>query len=454
MSNKNSLISDFTQGSIPKQLLIFAAPMFLSNLMQILYNMVDMIIVGAEMGKVGQSAVSVGGDITHFLTFFAMGLSSAGQVIVSQYVGSGERQKLGKFIATMFTSILSCALLLSIFCFSLREEMLLLMNTPDLAYDWALDYSAVSVGGLFFIYGYNMVSAVLRGLGDSIHPFIFVSIAAVMNVALDLLFVFVLDMECMGAALATVISQGTSFLLCLGFLYRKRGELGLEFKPSFFFRLDMPMLSNLMKLGLPMAVKSASIQFSKLFVNSYINSFGVAVSAFAGIAAKIASVSNLISISFGNAGSSMVGQNIGAQKYERVPKIMFTVGKITFSVAAVMSALLLLFPEQIYGIFNKETDVMQIALEFLPVAVLLFFGGASRAPMNALLNGSGNHKVNFVTALLDGIILRIGLALLFGIVFNQGYMGFWLGDALAGFTPFFIGIVFYFSNRWKKRTIS
>ncbi|MBQ6896586.1 MAG: MATE family efflux transporter, partial [Oscillospiraceae bacterium] len=311
-----------------------------------------------------------------------------------------------------------------------------------------------SMVGLVFIYGYNAGSAVLRGMGDSRHPFIFISIAAVLNIILDILFVMILPFGCMGAALATVISQGVSFVLCAVYLYRNRFEIGLDFRKEYFAHPDRDMFAALVKLGLPMAIKSASIQVSKLFVNSFINSFGVAVSAFAGIANKIASISNLVSNSVNTAGSSMVGQNIGAQKYDRVPKIMLTVAAITFAVAITMSVAFCTFPLQIFGIFSKEKEVLDIALEYLPIAVLMFFGSACRAPANALINGSGNYKMNFATAIFDGIIMRIGLAVMFGIVLDWGYLGFWLGDALAGFTPLVIGIVFFISGKWKKRTVS
>ena len=200
-----------------------------------------------------------------------------------------------------------------------------------------------------------------------------------------------------------------------------------------------------------MAIKTASIQVSKLFVNSWINSYGIAVSAFAGIANKIANISNLISAAMNTAGSTMVGQNIAAKEYDRVKKIMQSLAKISLSVAGVLSLFICLFPMQIFGIFTTEADVMEIAVKYVPIAILLFAGSALRAIMNALLNGSGNYKINFVTAILDGFILRIGLSLLFGLTFAMKHYGFWLGDALAGFTPFWIGIVFYFSGVWKDK---
>lgn len=453
MANQK-VIHNFSEGNIPKQLIMFASPLFLSSLMQIIYNAVDMIVVGQKLGQVGLSAVSVGGDISHFLTFFAMGFSNAGQILISQYIGAKQQDKLGRFISTMFTTLMGCAVGVSAVCLALRHTLLQLMNTPAAAYDGALAYSTVSMVGLVFIYGYNSGSAVLRGMGDSRHPFIFISIASVLNILLDILFVMVLPFGCMGAALATVISQGISFVLCASYLYRNRGAIGIDFTLHNFTNPDKDMFLSLVKLGLPMAIKSASIQISKLFVNSFINSFGVAVSAFAGIANKIASISNLVSNSVNTAGSSMVGQNIGAEKYDRVPKIMLTVAAITFTVAITMSILFCTFPLQLFGIFSREKEVLDIALEYLPIAVLMFFGSACRAPANALINGSGNYKMNFATAIFDGIVMRIGLAVLFGIVLNWGYLGFWLGDALAGFTPLVIGIVFFISGKWKKRTVS
>jgi Na+-driven multidrug efflux pump len=209
------------------------------------------------------------------------------------------------------------------------------------------------------------------------------------------------------------------------------------------------MLADLVRLGTPMAIKTASIQFSKLFVNSFINSYGIAVSAFAGIANKIASVANLISMAMNNAGSTMVGQNIAARKYSRVNRILLNLTVITLTVSALLSAVMLLIPDAVYSVFTTDPDVIKIGREFVPISLILFLAAALRAVMNALMNGSGNYKINFATAIFDGIVMRIGLALLFGIALGMEHIGFWLGDAVAGFTPFVIGAVFYLSGKWK-----
>lgn len=446
----SSITRDFTKGCIPKQLLEFSAPLFLASLLQIVYNMVDMIVVGQVMGEKGLSAVSVGGDVSNMLLFLGMGLSNAGQVIIAKYLGAQKKELLGKFIATMFSFLGISAVVLSLVCGIFTNEFLILMNTPKEAFSEAYNYSIICIIGMVFIFGYNAVSATLRGLGDSRHPFVFIAIAALMNMALDIIFVIFFNMGAGGAALATVMSQCASFVISVIFLYKKRHELGFEIKTRYFLHIDKALLIELLKLGLPMAIKSASIHFSKLFVNSFINSYGVAVSAFSGIANKISSISNLLSNSLNTAGSSMVGQNIGAKTYKRIPKILLTISAATISLAIIMTGAIYLFPTQIFSIFTDKSSVLKIALEYLPVAALIFFGSALRAPANAIINGSGNYKVNFLTAILDGIVMRIGLSVVFGLLLKMKYFGFWLGDALAGFTPLFIGIVFYLKGSYKN----
>jgi Na+-driven multidrug efflux pump len=186
-------------------------------------------------------------------------------------------------------------------------------------------------------------------------------------------------------------------------------------------------------------------------VNSWINSYGVEVSAFAGIANKVNNISNLISNAMNTAGSTMVGQNIAAGEYGRVNRILARLMAITLSIAALISVLIALFPMQIFGIFTEDPSVLAIAPRYVPIAITVFFASALRSAMNALINGSGRYTVNFATAILDGIVMRIGLALLFGVALDMKHYGFWLGDALAGFTPFLIGTVFYFTGLWKNK---
>lgn len=453
--NKNkekTLINDLTQGSVTRLLLIFAFPLLCSNLLQTVYNMVDMIVIGQFVGKVGLSAVSIGGDVLHCLTFIVMGFSNAGQVLLSQYIGAGDRARVKGTIGTMFTLIFACAVVLSVVCLVFIDPLLELINTPADAWAYAKDYSVTCICGLIFIYGYNLISSILRGMGDSKHPFIFISIAAVTNLVLDLLFVAVFHMGPFGAALATVIGQALSFICSIVYLYRNREAFGFDFKLK-SFKLDKDVLPRLVKLGLPMCLQSAAIQFSMVFVNSYINSYGVISSAVTGIGNKLGSITSVVTNALSTAGSSMVGQNIGAEKYDRVPKIVGVSFVIDMSFALLLSLLTIFFPNAIFGLFNSDPDVLEMAMTYIPVAVLLYVGFAMRSPFFALINGSGNAKLNLILGILDGVVCRIGLALLMGITLGWGIKGFWYGNALAGYVPFLVGGVYYVSGKWKTNRL-
>ncbi len=445
-------IADFTRGPVTKQLICFALPLFASQLLQILYNMADMVIVGQVMGKVGLSAVAIGGDITNCLTFVAMGFSNAGQVLLALYIGAGKRQELTAFVNTLFLLLCGIAVVTTGLGLYWRHEILGLMQAPPESFDQALAYASLTIGGLFFIYGYNAISAILRGMGDAKHPFYFISIAAVTNIVLDIVLVIFCRWGAAGAAMATVLSQALSFALGFHFLWRHRKCYDLwQDTPRFAF--DSHAAVALMKLGIPMAIKNASVQFSKLFVSSWINSYGIAVSAFAGIANKLTSTANLISNAINTAGSTMVGQNIGARQYSRVRQIIVTIFEIVTTLALAASFILCLWPVSVYHLFTTDEAVIAVGLEYLPIGVLCFFGCAGRSGMNALINGSGNTKVNFATAIFDGLVLHLGLSVLFGLYLNWAYLGFWLGDALANFTPLWVGAAFYASGKWKERRL-
>ncbi len=444
-----TFINDFTSGPILPALVTFSLPLFLSNLLQAVYNVVDMIVVGRVVGEVGLSGLSIGGDVSSFLTFLSMGFSTASQIIISQYIGAGHKDKLSRFIGTMFSFLMMCAIGMSVICLILRKEILTVLNTPIESWDQALAYSTTCIFGLVFIYGYNIVSAVMRGMGDSKRPFVFIAMAAILNLILDLIFVAGFHWEAFGAALATVIAQGVSFLSALTYLYKKRSRFGFDFTLS-NFRIDKHELSVLLKLGIPFAIRSAAIHLSMLFVKSWINSYGVTISAVTGVANKVDTFANLTGNAVNTAGSSMVGQNIGAGKYNRVSRILGSAFLLNGACFALMIAIIYFFPTPVFSLFTSDVSVLTVCLEYVPVSILNFICSALRNSMNAFTGGCGNYKFNFSVAIIDGIIARVSLSLLFGLTFGMGYFGFWLGNSIAGITPFLLGAIYYLSGRWRK----
>ena len=445
---RDTMVTDMTSGNVTKLLLKFAFPLFVSNALQAVYNIVDMIVVGQYIGGAGMSAVSIGGDVLHLLTFIAMGFSSAGQVLIARDVGSKRLEQVQKTIGTMFTFLLSISVLVSVVCYFVRFDILRWINTPAESYQFTMDYTVTCIVGLFFIYGYNIISAILRGMGDSRRPFLFIAIAALLNIVLDIVFVAGCGMEVFGAALATVISQAGSFIISLVYLYRRKESFGFDFKLK-SFRIDPAALKPLVALGVPMAIQSAAINLSKIVLMSWINLFGVVYSALAGVYNKINVMINIVSSSFTTAGSTMVGQNLGAKQYERVSKVMKTVGTCTILVSTIFTFIIVCFQDSIYQLFTADEAVLSNAYILLIPIILNFYGAATRSIAFSLINGSGNTKLNYAVAILDGMISRIGIAALLGFVLKIGCQGFWYGDAIAGFIPFVIGMTYYFSGKWK-----
>ena len=263
--NEKTLIRDLTQGNPMKQLLSFSFPFILANLLQQAYNITDMVIVGQFVGSAGLAAASAGGELAMMFLFFAMGFCSAGQIIISQHIGAKERERVSSTIGTMMTFNLSLAAVFTVLSLLICDWLISVIQVPSEAVQFAHDYCTVYYIGMIPVFGYNVVSSILRGMGDSKHPFIFVAIAAVLNVILDLIFVGPLHMACFGAALATIISQTVSFVIALIFLYRNRARMGFDFGWKDFIP-DKKELGAMVRLGIPLSIQSFAVSIDLVHI--------------------------------------------------------------------------------------------------------------------------------------------------------------------------------------------
>jgi putative MATE family efflux protein len=380
------------------------------------------------------------------------GLTNAGQIMISQFVGLGDKKAINRTIGTMFTFILSVSLVLTAAAISLTDVFLRIVKTPDEVFAQARSFAHVSFSGLFFIFGYNSVSAILRGMGDSKRPFVFIALASVINVIVTLVFVAGFGMGVTGAAFATVLGQTISFISALIYLYIKRESFGFDFKPKSFVP-DKTKLKPLARLGIPLALQNAAVMVSMLFVNSYVNSYGVIASAVTGVGNKLRSVMSIISNSIGAAGAAMIGQNMGAGKPERVKRVVYTILIICAAACLIISTLFIVFSRQVFSIFSDDPAVLDMAPSYMWVLAVYFLTFAAMSPYNAVVNGIGHASLSFTIGMMDGVVTRIGLSVLLGITFNMGIMGFWLGSAAAGFAAALISGTYYYSGRWKRRKL-
>ena len=445
-----TITKDFTKGSIPKQLLWFTLPFMASNALQVLYSTIDMIIVGNYVGTPGLSAVSQSSMIVNFATMVCLGFSNAGQVLVSQALGAGKKKELNNIIGTLFSLISFIGVFLSVVILLLRTQIMQWMNIPAESYAFSMDYLVICACGLFFTAGYNMVSAVLRGMGDSKRPFLFIGIATVVNLVLDILFTGYLKWEVAGAAYATIIGQGVSFIFSLFFLYKKKQEFGFDFEKKSFVP-NKQYTKMIFSLGTPMAIQSGCINISMLYVNSLVNKVSVVASAAFGVGVRIDDIFNKVSQGLQFAALPMISQNIGANDTERAKKVVWWTLLYSGIFTVVIILTYLLFGKELFMMFSDDKEVHKMSGEFISAILWMFPALAIMRGSNSFIQGIGNAKLGMVLSILDGVVLRIGLSWLFGIALGWGFYGFVLGYGLAAYGCGVPGFIYFLSGKWKQR---
>ena len=458
--------TDLTKGHVTKQLVTFAVPFMLSNALQAVYSMVDMLIVGNVVGETGISAVNNASMLVMLMTTLCMGFSSSGQVYIAQLVGAGKKRELNDAIGTLFTTMFLLAGVMTAVSLLLCDALLHLLDVQPGAYDGARSYMLICGGGIAFTYGYNMISAVLRGMGESRRPLLFIAIASVVNLILDILFVAVFHWGVAGAAWATIIGQGLSFFVSIVYLHRRREAFGFDFRRE-SFRVKKPAFMVLVRLGIPFAIQMSAISISMLFVNRLINSIGgLSCSAAFGVSSKVQQVPDIVSRSIGMASSSMIGQNLAAGEIERAKKVVHTGLWMCVAIYVVVVSVLLAFPREIFSVFTKEESVLRYAR-----AAVVAFAVSSPAFMmmpsfNAFIQGIGNAAFSLVVAITDGVVARVSLSWLLGVVLGTSFFGntlgmgdlgpafgFFLGYNLAAYVTAIPSAVYVVSERWRKRAL-
>lgn len=448
----NKLSKSFTRGSIPKQLFWFMLPFMASNALQVLYSTVDMIVVGEYVGTPGLSAVSQSSLIVNFATMVCLGFSNAGQVLVSQALGAGKRREINDIIGTLFTTILAMGAIFSVVIIALQTPIMKVMNIPEASYDMSIDYLVICGAGLIFTAGYNMVSAVLRGMGDSKRPFLFIGIASVINLVLDLLFTGLWGWGVAGAAWATIIGQAVSFLFSIWYLYRHRDAFGFDFRLQ-SLRPQKKYLRMIFSLGTPMAIQSGCINLSMLYVNSMVNAIDstAVASATFGVGVKIDDIINKISQGIQHAAMPMISQNIAAGENRRSKQVVYYAWIYAAVLTAVFMLAYVLFGKELFMLFSEDPAVHALSGTFIAAIMWMFPAFTIIRGTHAFIQGIGNAKLGLVLSLLDGVVLRIGLSWLFGIVFGWGFYGFVLGYGLAPYGCAIPGLIYFLMGKWEKR---
>lgn len=446
---------DLVSGSVSKNLVIFAMPFLLSNLIQTLYNVVDMIIVGQFCGTAAMSGVNIGSQATFVVTNAVFGLAVGATVLIGQYLGAGNRRAITETIGTFFTVMFILAVVITGAMLLLGDPFLELIRTPVEAIPEASGYLRITMIGSIFIFAYNALSAIMRGMGDSRNPLIFVAISAFLNILLDLLFVGTFSMGADGAAIATVISQAVSAILCI--IYLNRNDFIFKFKLS-NFRIHRDKLAQLIRVGLPTSIQNVATGISFIFLTALVNGFGVEASAAVGAVGKLNGFAILPAAAMSSAVSAMSAQNFGAGRVDRARKTMFVSMAISFGISVVIFAIVRLFPEALLSIFSNKNDaayetmiacgkeyLAAFSFEYLMVCFVFNFNG--------LFIGSGHTMISFFNSVASSVLFRIPLAYLFGIMLDLGLSGVGYGACGATAATLCFALGFYFTGRWKKLVI-
>ena len=406
-----------------------------------------MVIVGQFCGKSGITGVSIGGQINILVTGAALGLAIGGTVLIAQYGGAKKYDDQKSTIGTMTTLYIILSALLTVVMVLLTKPILRLLKTPDNAFEEAVRYLTICMLGTVFMFLYNAISAILRGMGDSKRPLYFVAIAAAVNVVGDIVLVGPLKMGAAGAAVATISSQGISVILSLIYLFSSGFFSGYKIKD---FRIDRQKALSIIKIGLPSSVQQVIVSFSFLTLTALVNSLpnAAVASACQGIVGKINSFAILPGLAMSSAISSMAGQNIGAGEFKRAKKTM-----IAMSISVLVFVIVEIFPRELLSLFTSETDVIETGITFLRLAAVDYLIVTPVFCMNGLAIGAGYTNIALLNAVFSSIVIRVPLAYLLVRVLDLGFNGIGIAMGFASVASIVVGFIFIQSGKWKKAKI-
>ncbi|MBC7216624.1 MAG: MATE family efflux transporter [Candidatus Caldatribacterium sp.] len=445
-------VTDFTQGSIPRHLIVFSIPMLIGNLLQTLYNTVDSIWVGRFLGPEALAAVSVSFPIVFLLVAFTIGLSMAASVMVAQYFGAKKEEEVRR-TATASTALLTLlGLGLMVLGLFVHESLLHLIRTPSGIMELAASYLFFFLLGLPFMFLYNNIGSILRGVGDSKTPLVLLVYATILNIILDPLLILGVPpfprLGVAGAAIATTVSQGFSAIW--GTVILRRGGF-------FVFEKDylVPCASfvrTLFRLGLPAGAQQTIVSLGHLTMMAIVNGFGKTVVAAFGAAARVDQFSFLPAMSFSIAISSLAGQNVGAQNFTRAREVARWGAIVAGGFALPISAFVFAFAPQLIRIFTTDPEVTRIGIEYLRIVSPSYVPFALMFAYNGFLRGAGDTFQTMVNTLLTLWLVRIPVAKLLSMT-SLAERGIWMSFVAGPVAGYLIAYLYYLSGKWEAKSL-
>lgn len=445
----NKFVLDMTEGSPLKLLLNFAIPLFIGNLFQQLYNLVDSIVVGQWVGADALGAVGATGSITFLIVSLVIGLSVGIGIIVAQYFGAGEDEMVKNTIGNSVYIVAAAAVIMSCVGFFAARPVLNLLDTPSDILPDSIIYLKTTSLGIIAVASFNLVSAILRSLGDSVTPLKFLIVACVINIVLDLLFVIRFDMGVMGVGIATAIAQLVAAMCCLIYAYRSNSYFRLH-RENFKFKMNI--LKKTIRVGIPVATQNAMIAFSLVALQKVVNGFGPSfVTAFT-VVSRIEQVIQQPFMSLGSALATYTGQNVGAGKLDRVKQGFRTATIVSTMFAIVVIVVFQITAPYIVRIFGNDPKVIALAVRGIRITSCFYiFLGLIYTTRN-VLNGAGDAGFSVMTGVIE-VIGRVGFAKPLTMIPLIGLNGVWLTTGITWLLNGTISCVRYQRGKWKGKAI-
>lgn len=439
-------MKDLTTGHEGKTIFLFSLPMLIGSLFQQLYNTADSIIVGRFLGKEAMAAVSGAFPIMMLLMSLLMGIGLGFSILISQYYGAKDMDKVKLTIDTTFIFVFISSVIITTIGILFCNPILKLMNTPENVFEQCRLYLIVIFAGTLFSVGYNSISAILRGLGDSITPLYFLVIATILNIILDIVFIINFNMGVEGVALATIIAQGISFLCSVVYLNKKHNILKVKFTG---LRFDKSIFKEGLRLGIPSGLQQMLFSFGNIALQSLVNNFGTSAMAAFGAGSKVESFISLPIMNLGAAVSTFVAQNIGANKMDRVKNGLKSSLKIALVISISVTLLLILFSKNLIGLFNNDADVISIGSTYLLIIGPFFIFISSSYILTSAIKGAGDSMFALISSIISLWLVRIPGAYLFASIFDVN--GIWMGIPSGWVIGAIITFVYYRSGHWKSK---
>lgn len=439
---------DLTHGSVWKVIVRFALPLLIGNLLQQLYNVTDSIIVGQFLGKEALAAVSASFFIYYFIISLVIGVGSGTSVVVSQFFGAKQYDKVQRAFSSFFIFMLVAGIALSIAGIIFAEPIFRLTNTPEEVIPDAVAYFRIYIGGTFLFVTFNSIISILRGVGESICPMIFIFITTVLNIVLDLLFIVGFGWGIEGAARATVIAQGIGMCVALGYVNNTHPLLSIKKQDLLF---DMKLFKEGLKIGLPTSVQQCAIALGLIALLGIVNGFGTDTLTAYGAAGKIDTIITQAVLTLSGALAAFCGQNIGAGRFDRVRKgLRFTMlVNVIFSVVTFTA--IYFFGEEMMRAFTNDQAVIAIGKEYLLIIGGFFIVHGALNIYNGALRGAGDTIFTMVTSLLCLWLIRIPLA--YQLSAWYGRQGIWWAIGISIGIGLVITYIYYKTDIWKKRCV-